>query len=163
MTLIHTRQAQSFLEPDATLYNRPPAHQLVAFMVRASGAVRSTSMDNRTSAIMMLSQGINEAWAKIHRAMRPYFFTNIDHLFDGYAGMPLPDLQDMPHIHHSMHFCFDVLVDLDRATALLQNDPSVEDVSQEVFNIWMAVYRATSRIQRVENRILTGKAFNGNV
>lgn len=161
MKQIYTRQAKSFLVPDDRLYNRPPAHLMIAFMVRASGAIRSTSMENRSAAIGMVCQGINEAWAKIHRAMRPYFFTNIEHLFDEREGLALPDLQDMPHIHPSMHFCFDVLEDLDRVTALLQNDPHAEDVSDAVFSCWMGVYRATSRLKGIENRIRSGKAFNG--
>tara|TARA_R110002124_G_scaffold128157_23_gene288775 strand:+ start:4582 stop:4959 length:378 start_codon:yes stop_codon:yes gene_type:complete len=124
-------------------------------------------MTNRGPAINLISESMNNACAKIHRTMRPYFFTDIDNLFSGYSSdseqpIELPDLDDMPHIHQSMHFCFDVLEDLDRATALLQKDPDAVDVSDAVFACWMGVYRATSRLEGVERRIKSGKAFNGS-
>lgn len=167
MKKIYTRQAKSFLAPDIGLYKRPPASQLIPYMVRASGTIRSTSMENRGPAINLISEGMNNAWAKIHRSMRPYFFTDIDDLFKGYSTgsdepLLLPELEEMPHIHPSMHFCFDVLQDLDRATALLQQDPDAEDVSDTVFACWMGVYRATSRLEGIDRRIRSGKAFNGS-
>ncbi|MCF5460863.1 hypothetical protein, partial [Pseudomonas syringae] len=82
MTLIYTRQAQSFLVPDLGLYKRGPAHQLIPYMVRMSGAIRSTSMKNRTAAVKMVQVSMHEAWAKIHRSMRPYFFQDIEPVLD---------------------------------------------------------------------------------
>lgn len=162
MTVIYTRQAKSFLEADEGLYKRPAAHMMIAYMVRTSSLIRETSMANRSAAIGLITQGIYGAWAEIHRTMRPYFFTDIDKLFAGKSGITLPELSEMPHIHQSMYFCFDLLEDLDRVTALLQNDPNAENVSDLVFNCWMAVYRATSRLKGIENRIKSGKAFNGS-
>lgn len=165
MTQIYSRQAQSFLVPDLGLYKRPPAHQMIPYMVRMSGAIRSTSMNNRSGAIKLVQANMHEAWAKIHRSMRPYFFKPIDELLEAYPGNPieLPDLAEKPNIHEAMHFCFDTLVDLDRLTVLVQSDPSVEDSSDVVFACWNAVYRATSRVEGLENRIKSGKAFNGGL
>lgn len=165
MTLIYTRQAQSFLVPDLSLYKRGPAHQMIPHMVRMSGAIRSTSMKNRTAAVKMVQVSMHEAWAKIHRSMRPYFFQDIQAVLDAYPGTPmeLPDLADMPNIHESMHFCFETLIDLDRTVVLLQSDQNVVDSSDLVFNCWSAVFRATSRAEGIEKRIKSGKAFNGDL
>lgn len=164
MSQIYSRQAQSFFVPDDGLYKRPPPHQLIPYMVRMSGVIRSTSMNNRAGAIKMIQANMNEAWAKIHRAMRPYFFKPIDPVMAAYAGtaMGLPDLADKPNIHPAMHFCLDVLVDLDRLTVLVQSDPDAADGSETVFNCWNAVYRATGRVEGIEKRIRSGKAFNGD-
>lgn len=165
MATILSRQAKSFLVPDNGLYKRPPAHQIIPYMVRMSGLIRSTSMSNRTAAINMVQAGMYEAWAKIHRAMRPYFFTPIDSLLAAYPSeaMELPNLSDMPHIHQAMHFCLDVLVDLDRLTVLMQSAPDAQETADTVFSCWNAVYRATSRVEGLEKRIKSGKAFNGAV
>ena len=161
MTLIYTREAQSFLAPDDGLYKRPPPHQLIPYMIRMSRAIRSTSMANRTGAIKMVQGSMNEAWAKIHRAMRPYFYRPIDELLAKYPSSPieLPILDDMPHIHAAMHFCFDVLEDLDRLTVLIQADTNATDGADTIFNGWNAFYRATFRVEGIERRIISGKGF----
>ncbi|HBO2935410.1 TPA: hypothetical protein L4R50_000406 [Pseudomonas aeruginosa] len=161
MTLIYTRQAQSFLTPDDGLYKRPPPHQIIPYMVRMSSAIRSTSMANRTGAIKMVQANMNEAWAKIHRALRPYFYNPIGELLAQYPAAPieLPNLDDMPHIHASMHFCLDVLEDLDRLTVLIQADTNATDGADTIFNCWNAVYRATGRVEGIERRIKSGKGF----
>lgn len=163
MTHIYTRQAQSFLVPDDGLYKRPPPHQLIPYMVKMSGAIRSTSMQNRTGAIKMVQANMKEAWASIHRAMRPYFFKPIDGVIAEYLGtpMPIPDLSDKQHIHVAMHFCIDVLVDLDRLTILVQSDPDSTDGAETIFACWNAVYRATGRVDGLEKRIKSGKQFGG--
>ncbi|HDS1721818.1 TPA: hypothetical protein QEM58_000369 [Pseudomonas putida] len=163
MTQIYTRQAQSFLVPDDGLYKRPPPHQLIPYMVKMSGAIRSTSMDHRKGAIKMVQENMMQAWASIHRAMRPYFFKPIDEVIAAYAGtpMPLPDLDEKQHIHSAMHFCIDVLVDLDRLTILVQSDPDATDGADTIHACWNAVYRATGRVDGLEKRIKSGKQFGG--
>lgn len=163
MTQIYTRQAQSFLVPDEGLYKRPPPHQLIPYMVKMSGAIRSTSMENRKGAITMVQANMMQAWASIHRAMRPYFFKPIDEVVAAYQGkpMPLPDLSDKQHIHAAMHFCIDVLVDLDRLTILLQSDPDAVDGAETIHACWNAFYRATGRVDGLEKRIKSGKQFGG--
>lgn len=165
MAQIYTRQAQSFLAPDVGLYRRPPPHQLIPYMVKMSGAIRSTSMQHRTGAIKMVQANMNEAWAQIHRSMRPYFFTPIDAAIAGYPGTPmeLPDLSEKPNIHSAMHFCLDVLIDLDRLTILLQSDPDAEEFEATIFSCWNAVWRATGRVDGLVRRIESGKAFKGGV
>jgi hypothetical protein len=165
MTQIYSRQAQSFLVPDTGLYKRTPPHQMIPYMVRMSGTIRSTPMHHRSAAIKLVQANMHEAWAKIHRHLRPYFFQQIDDVLERYPGssIELPDLADKPNIHEAMHFCFDTLIDLDRLTVLLQSDPSIEDSSDVVFACWNAVCRATSRVEGLENRIKSGKAFNGGV
>lgn len=162
MTLIHSRQAQSFLVPDDKLYKRRPPHQIIPYMVRMSGAIRSTSMHNRTGAVKMVQANMLEAWAKIHRAMRPYFFMPIDGVVANYPCTPiaLPSLEDMPQIHTAMHFCLDVLVDLDRLTMLVQSDANCVEGDETIFGCWNAVYRATGRSEGIERRIKSGKGFN---
>lgn len=161
MSLIHSRQAQSFLVPGDALYKRRPPHQIIPYMVRMSSAVRSTSMNNRTGAVKMVQANMLEAWAKIHRAMRPYFFMPIDDVLANYPSSPieLPSLDDMPHIHSSMHFCLDVLVDLDRLTMIVQSDADAVDGDETIFGCWNAVYRATGRSEGIERRIKSGKGF----
>lgn len=163
MSHIYTRQAQSFLVPDDGLYKRPPPHQLIPYMVKMSGAIRSTSMVHRAGAIKMVQANMNEAWAKIHRAMRPYFFKPIDELIAAYQGSPmeLPDLSEKPNIHTAMQFCIDVLVDLDRLTILVQSDPNAVDGAETILACWNAVYRATGRVEGLEKRIKSGKQFGG--
>lgn len=163
MTQIYTRQAKSFLVPDDGLYKRPPPHQLIPYMVKMSGAIRSTSMDHRKGAIKMVQENMMLAWASIHRAMRPYFFKPIDDVIAAYVGtpMPLPDLKDQQHIHAAMHFCIDVLVDLDRLTILVQSDPDATDGAETILACWNAVYRATGRVDGLEKRIKSGKQFGG--
>ncbi len=168
MRQIYTRQAKSFLAVDVGLYKRSPPAQMIPYMVRASGVIRSTSMQNRGPAINLVCESMRDAWANIHRAMRPYFFTDIGSLFESYVTqgegpIDLPNLEEMGHIHPSMHYCFDVLEDLDRVTAFLQNDPNAVDVSETVFNCWIGIARATSRLDGIERRIKSGKAFNGTV
>ena len=118
-------------------------------------------MANRTGAIKMVQANMNEAWAKIHRALRPYFYKPIDELLAKYPASPidLPKLDDMPHIHASMHFCLDVLEDLDRLTVLIQADTDAADGADTIFNCWNAVYRATGRVEGIERRIKSGKGF----
>lgn len=77
MTRIYSRRAQSFLVPDDGLYKRPPPHQLIPNMVKISGAIRSAPMLHRSSAIKQVQTNMNEAWAQIHRALRPCFFLAI--------------------------------------------------------------------------------------
>lgn len=163
MTHIYTRQAQSFLVPDDGLYKRPPPHQLIPYMVKMSGAIRSTSMQHRSGAIKMVQANMMEAWAGIHRAMRPYFFKPIDEVVAAYQGnpMPLPDLADKQHIHEAMHFCIDVLVDLDRLTILAQSDQDATVDADTIFACWNAVYRATGRVDGLVKRISSGKQFGG--
>lgn len=163
MSHIYTRQAQSFLVPDDGLYKRPPPHQLIPYMVKMSGAIRSTSMAHRAGAIKMVQANMNEAWARIHRAMRPYFFKPIDEVIAAYQGssMELPDLSEKPNIHTAMHFCIDVLVDLDRLTILVQSDPHAVDGAETILACWNAVYRATGRVEGLEKRIKGGKQFGG--
>jgi len=164
MRTIHTPQAKAFLDTEIRLYKRQPASQMIPYMVRASETIRSTSMANRAAAIKLIAEPMYLAWGAIHREMRPYFFSDIDGLFAPYKEQPfeLPSLEEMPHIHAGMHYCFDVLVDLDRVTALLQNDPSVGDeLTNKVFDCWNGVYRATSRLDGIAKRIRNGKAFNG--
>jgi hypothetical protein len=163
MTQIYTRQAQSFLAPDEGLYKRPPPHQLIPYMVKMSGAIRSTSMQHRAGAIKQIQVNMNEAWAQIHRAMRPYFFRPFDEVLASYKGSPmeLPDLNEKPNIHAAMHFCLDVIVDLDRLTILLQSDPTAEGAADTIFSCWNAVYRATGRVDGLVRRIESGKAFQG--
>lgn len=78
-------------------------------------------------------------------------------------ALDLPDQTFMEKIHPSIHFFLDVLVDLDRLTMLLHSDPSADDVSDKVIRSWNALYRATARAEGLENRIKSGKAFNGGV
>ncbi len=165
MAQIFTRQAQSFLVPDDGLYKRPPPHQLIPYMVKMSGAIRSTSMQHRTGAVKMVQANMNEAWSQIHRCLRPYFFKPIDDAIAAYPGSPLslPDLSENPKIHSAMHFCLDVLIDLDRLTILLQSDPEAEDAADTIYSCWNAVYRATGRIDGLVRRIESGKAFKGGV
>ena len=66
MTQIYTRQAKSFLVPDDGLYKRPPPHQLIPYMVKMSGAIRSTSMDHRKGAIKMVQENMMLALSLIH-------------------------------------------------------------------------------------------------
>lgn len=163
MTHIYTRQAQSFLVPDDGLYKRPPPHQLIPYMVKMSGAIRSTSMQHRTGAIKMVQANMMEAWANVHRSLRPYFFKPIEGVLAAYQGnaMELPDLTDKQHIHQAMHFCIDVLVDLDRLTMLVQSDADATDGADIIFACWNAVYRATGRVDGLEKRIKSGKQFGG--
>lgn len=168
MRHIYTRQAQAFLVPEVGLYNRQPPHQLVPFMARMSGAIRTVSMANRTGAIRMVESHVFEAWAKIHRDMRPYFFTDIAKTIESYAPyknrtVALPSAGDLEKIHPSLLFCLDVLVDFDRLTMLLHSDPNEPEVSEKVLRCWNALYRTTGRAEGLENRIKSGKAFNGAV
>ncbi|MFL1449095.1 hypothetical protein ACI77O_11940 [Pseudomonas tritici] len=168
MSQIYTRQAQAFLVPEVGLYNRPPPHQLVPFMVRMSGVIRSTSAANKTAAIRMVEGHVFEAWGKIHREMRDYFFTDIEAVTRAYSpyqgrAIDLPVLADLDKIHQSLHFCFDVLVDLDRMTMLLHSDSDAVEVSDRVLRCWNALYRVTARSEGLENRIKSGKSFNGAV
>lgn len=168
MPQIYTRQAQAFLVPEDGLYSRKPPHQLMPFMVRMSGAIRSTPMKNRTGAIKMVESHMHEAWAAIHREMRPYFFDDMARITEAYApykgrALELPEASFMEKIHPSIHFFLDVLVDLDRLTMLLHSDPTADEVSERVVRCWSALYRATARAEGLENRIKSGKAFNGGV
>lgn len=161
MTQIYTRQAQSFLIPNSGLYRRPPPHLVMPYMVRMSGAIRSTDMANRTAAVKMVQANMMTAWAVIHRAMRPYFFKDIQPVIEGWpqAGIHLPDMADNEHVHQAMHFCLDVIVDLDRLTMLLQAEAGDEE-SATIFECWNAVNRATSRVRGLEGRIKSGKGFS---
>jgi hypothetical protein len=165
MIQIYSRQAQSFLVPDAGLYKRTPPHQMIPYMVRMSGAIRGAAFQHRSAAIKLVQANMHEAWALIHRHLRPYFFQPIDAVIDAYQGSPieLPDLVEKPNIHEAMHFCFDTLLDFDRLTILLQTDRNVEDSSDVIFSCWNAISRATSRVEGLERRIISGKAFNGGV
>jgi hypothetical protein len=163
MTLIYTRQAKSFLSPDDGLYKRPPVSQLIPYMVRMSGAIRSAPIAHRSAAVNMASAGMLEALAKVHRGLRPYFFRPIDDVIAGYGATPieLPDLAELPQIHNAMHFCFEALVDFDRLVMLLQSEPEQEVVGDEVFALWSAMSRVANRSQGIEGRIKSGKAFKG--
>lgn len=164
MTRIYSRQAQSFLAPDDGLYKRPPPHQLMPYMVKMSGAIRSAPMQHRSGAIKQVQTNMNEAWAQIHRALRPYFFSRFDEVLAQYKGTPmdLPDLTEKPNIHVAMHFCLDVIVDLDRLTILLQSDPQADDTAADtIFSCWNAVSRATGRVDGIVRRIESGKGFQG--
>ncbi|KQW19847.1 MULTISPECIES: hypothetical protein [Pseudomonas] len=163
MTLIYTRQAQSFLIPDEGLYKRPPPHQLIPFMVKMSGAIRSTPMQHRAGAIKQVQINMDAAWAQIHRAMRPYFFTDFEAVLAEYAGTPveLPDLSEKPNIHMAMHYCLEVVVDLDRLTILLQSDPNAVDAADTIFSCWSGLYRATGRVDGIVRRVESGKGLKG--
>lgn len=163
MTQIYTRQAQSFLIPDEGLYKRPPPHQLIPFMVKMSGAIRSAPMQHRAGAIKQVQINMDAAWAQIHRAMRPYFFTDFEKVLAAYTGTPveLPDLSEKPNIHAAMHYCLDVVIDLDRLTILLQSDPNAVDAADTIFSCWNALYRATGRVDGIVRRVESGKGFKG--
>lgn len=43
--------------------------------MKISGAIRSAPMLHRSSTIKQVQTNMNEAWAQIHRALRPCFFS----------------------------------------------------------------------------------------
>lgn len=74
--------------------------------------------------------------------------------------MDSPDLSEKPNIHVAMHFCLDVIVDLDRLTILLQSDPNADDTAADtIFLCWNAVSRATERVDGIVRRNESGKSF----
>lgn len=165
MRLIYTPQAKSFLSPEIVLYKQRPPAQLIPYMVRASGVVRQIPYERRQPAIKVLREQPYIAWAEIHRELRPYFFTSVDGLFEPFIGegsMPiaLPDLDGMNHIHNSMHYMYDMLEDLDRVTAFLRSDPSLEDADERIQRCWQGFARTTHRLDGTAKRLLSGRAFN---
>jgi hypothetical protein len=164
MRLIYTPQAKSFLTTDIRIYGRIPG-QIIPYMVRASGVVRQVPYERRGAAMKVLREQPYQAWAEIHRELRPYFFTDLGTVTDalqkqGESPIELPDLESMPHIHPSLHYLFDMIEDLDRMTALLLQEPESEDVDDRVKQCWQGMARIPTRLDGLAKRLLSGKAFN---
>lgn len=161
MRLIYTRQAKSFLVTDEGLYGRPAAPMMIEYMVKASDLILFVPEAKRKGAIRTITQIMHEAWKKVQLQLDrcPAAGDSVD--MGSREGLPLPDLSARPEIHTSMHFCFDVLEDLDRLTAYIQSDPYAEHLSNLVFNCWMAVYRAADRFELIDKRIRSGGSHTG--
>ncbi|WGK63532.1 hypothetical protein QAO71_17335 (plasmid) [Halopseudomonas sp. SMJS2] len=154
--LIHSQEAKAFLDHDLndTSTKRP---LMPVFLAKGSKLIMSSDehgMQKSVATQVMLH--VESAHTKILRMLRPFMFTQIDGVFEGYKGVSAlaPDRAYSRYLVPSV----ELLADFDLLVCLLRKHPDkVSNPSAVLDEATRLLVKAYSRIHSTERLVTSGR------
>lgn len=154
--LIHSQEAKAFLDHDLNDTNtkRP---LLPVFLAKGSKLINSSDEQGlQKSVATQVMLHVESAHTRIFRLLRPFMFTPIDDLFDGYEGVSA--LAAGRSYSRYLGPAIELLADFDLLVCFLRKHPDrVSNPSAALEEATRLLVKAYSRIHSTERLVTSGR------